>query len=501
MKRLSDKSVDFPRTQKIREITIKREQRRRILVSNFHAFIKAAWHIVEPSRPFQDGWHIVELAMHAKALKEFYIDKLVVNMPPRHMKSSLFAVMFPAWVWADPKTADRQFIFASYAESIALRDSGKTRELVESEWYRNTMKINWKLKDDQNQKKAFENTAGGKRIAVGVGTGLTGHGADHLFIDDPHNALDAQSQLNRDRVHEWFKSTFSTRYNNAKKYTMCVIMQRLHEDDLAGRLLEDKRWEHLVFQARYKHPGTDDHIPSRTVLNPKDPRDTEDSPLWPQRFDSAALLDLELTLEANAEGQLQQDPKPPKGGLFPRDEWQWYQKTPSPIIELVQFWDCAEKPGITNDYSVCSTWARGVNGFYLLDLWRDKVGAPQLQANAEALFEKWKPTTVVIEDKSHGSALIQYLLHETTIPVIPYNPGQKSKELRAIAASPTVKAGKCHLPVIEDQSSELAQNIKAFVKEHEKFPKGKNDDTVDTTSMMVSHFNNTKGNGPNIRVL
>lgn len=489
------------RNATIREIAILREQHRRRLIKDFHSFVVEAWPHIEPGRPFKDGWHIHELCIHAQALKDFIIPKLVVTMPPRHMKSSLFAVLFPAWVWADPNCTGRQFIYGSYSEAIAIRDSIKTRDLIQSDWYQKTIKPTWSLKEDQNQKKVFENTAGGKRIAVGVGSGLTGQGADHLFIDDPHNALQVHSEVSRENVKTWHDSTYASRYNDPKRYTTCIIQQRLHEDDLAGYLLLDSRYQHLCFQAKYRPPDHEDYIPSSTTLNPQDPRTELDQPLWPERFDNKALQDLALSLKGHAEGQLQQDPKPPAGGLFPRDQWQWYVKSPSPILEIVQFWDCAEKPSITSDFSVCATWAKSHNGFYLLDIYRGQIDAPTLEVMAQTNYQKWKPSALVIEDKSHGSSLIQYLLRNTTLPVIPYNPGKLSKELRAIAASPTIKAGKCHLPKVEDQSSEMAEVIKAFVKEHEKFPKGKNDDMVDTTSMMVSHFNDTLGTGPNIRVI
>ncbi len=482
----SKQVVNYNRSALIQQIRIERELLRRKCTEKFKAFIIEMWDVVEPSQPFVDGWHIDVLCAHLEAVAEFDIKKLVINIPPRHMKSLECSVFFPAWVWL--KYPSRKFIYGSYAEAVAIRDSIKTRKLIESDKYRDLFRVKWELSDDQNQKKVFQNTEGGERIAVGVGSGLTGQGGDYLFIDDPINALDAFSESVRDSANMWHDMTFSTRYNNADSHSKVIIMQRLHEDDMTGHVLKNKNYEHLVLPARF---DPDSDIKSKTSLDFRDPRKIKGELLWPERFDEAAIKDLENDLREHSEAQLQQDPKPPQGGLFPRDKWLYFEKSPSAILDIVQFWDCAEKPGITNDFSVCATWAKTQNGFYLLDLWRDKVDAPTLEVMSQTLFKKWKPTTVVVEDKSHGSALIQYLARFTTLPVIPMLP-TKSKELRAISGSGTQKAGKCFLP-------SGVEFVKDFVKEHEKFPRGKHDDMVDTTSMAINYFNEMDGSGPNIR--
>lgn len=481
-----NQALSNTRQNLIRQIQIERELRRRVCVGSLKEFVIEMWSIVEPTQPFVDGWHIDVICDHLEAVAEFRIPKLIINMPPRHMKSLICAVFFPAWVWL--KYPSRKFIYGSYAEAIAIRDSIKTRRLVEDDRYRKFFKIKWGLSEDQNQKKVFQNTLGGERQAVGVGSGLTGLGGDYLFIDDPLNALDAFSEVARESANLWHDMTFSTRYNNADAHAKVIIMQRLHEDDTTGHVLKTGTYEHLILPARF---DPDAEIFSKTSLGFKDPRTKKGELLWPERFNEKAILDLEKDLKDHSEAQLQQDPKPPKGGLFPRDKWQFYESPPRPIVDIVQFWDCAEKPGITNDYSVCATWAKTENGFYLLDLWRDKVDAPTLEDTAKAQFRKWNPTTIVIEDKSHGTSLIQYLARFTTLPVIPMIP-TKSKELRAISASGSVKASKCFLP-------KCADFVKDFVKEHEKFPRGKHDDQVDTTSMAVIYFNEMDGSGPNIR--
>lgn len=480
---------DIDRRALIKQLEIESDLERRYLLKNLHAFVKRFWHIVEPGSPFVDGWHIHEICAHLEEVKHFRIPKLIINMPPRHMKSLLCSVFFPAWVWADPEFDSKNFIYAAYGESVAIRDSMKTRDLIESPLYKQLMKPSWTLTDDQNKKMAFKNTRGGERQCVGVGSGLTGKGGDYLFIDDPLNALEAFSTAALERCILWHDTAFTSRYNDAKRHAKLLIMQRLVENDLTGHLLERGGYQKLILQCRY---DPDSEVKSDTILKLKDPRTVKGELLWPERFDEEAIKDLEKDLKGHSESQLQQDPRPPKGGLFPPENWVMYEKSPSPILDLVQFWDCAEKPSITSDYSVCATWARTDNGFYLMDLWRDKVDAPTLEVMAMTNFKKWKPSTIVIEDKSHGSALIQYLLRKTTLPILPYSPGGISKELRAISATSVTKARKCHLPVNQPF-------VKDFIKEHALFPKGKNDDQVDTTSMMTAHFNEMDGTGPSIR--
>lgn len=485
----------------IEEMKIDLAISKRLAKVSLSHFTKVFWPIIEPETDFIEGWHIDAICQHLEAVSRFEIKKIIFNLPPRHMKSILVCVMFPAWVWAS--YPERRFLFGSHSQALATRDSIKTRMIIESELYKTYFSPDWTLTDDQNQKTIFSNTKSGFRKSIGVGGGITGDGGDYLVIDDPISALDVTSEVIKEEVNRWHDQVWSTRYNDAKRHAKIITMQRLDEIDLTGHVLEkDKklidsgkgtaRYERLILPARFDPDDPD--IISQTSLNYVDPRKNKGELLWPERFDEAALLDLEEDLGENAEGQLQQNPKPRKGGLFPRDKWGMYDKTPSPILETVQFWDCAEKPGVTNDYSVCATWVRTHNGFYCLDVWRDKVDAPTLEVMAVQLFEEYEADAVVIEDKSHGTALIQYLRRFTTLPVLEYDPRQRDKTSRAIAATPAVRGGKCHLPHGADW-------VKEFKKEHEKFPKGKNDDQVDTTSMMVEYFNKrgSMERGPRVR--
>lgn len=385
------------------------------------------------------------------------------------------------------------------------------RTIIESPEYRSLFGPKWSLRDDQNQKLKFENSLTGFRFSTSVGGAVTGEGADFLMVDDPLNSIDAESEIIRDEANTWWDVSFSTRANNPNEHCKILIMQRLHENDLTGHLMSKStrpmRRAHLIFPARYDKAICEK---ATSPLPIRENRTVEGQLLWPERFDAASINQLASDLDSlglgQSHAQLQQDPKPKSGGLFKRQWWKRYDKAPSNIFEVVTFIDCAQKPGITNDWSVFATWARCAEGYFLIDLWREKVEAPILEAKFKAKYLLLKPDAVVIEDKSAGSSLIQYAvrLDDPVMPILPYMP-TRDKEVRASAATPTVEAGKCFLPNRPifgvDELGNQIDLIEAFIAEHERFPMGAHDDMVDTTSMAVDYFSKRIPITPRIRSL
>jgi predicted phage terminase large subunit-like protein len=198
-------------------------------------------------------------------------------------------------------------------------------------------------------------------------------------------------------------------------------------------------------------------------------------------------------LKDSAFAQMQQDPKPADGGLFKKEWWGSFVGYSSTILETVQFIDCAQKPGISNDFTVIATWVKTDTGYDIVDVWRGKTTGPILEATAKQKYAEFLPNAVVVEDKSAGSSLIQYLRAGTHIPVIPYEP-KGDKEVRATAATPTIESGKVRL--LKD-----AKWAKDFIEEHERFPLADHDDQVDTTSMAVDYFARRVSSQPRIRTL
>lgn len=501
------------RQERIHRLRVLKERHRRRCLNSLFEFTKEFWPLIEPAQTFVDGWHIQSACYHLERAAEFKLLELIINWPPRHMKSILVNVMFPAWVWAHEEWASRRFMTSSYSSRNSVRDGLKMRTIIESPRYIELFHPSWTLRSDQNQKLKFENTASGFRFSTSVGGAVTGEGGDILIVDDPVNALEANSEVVREAANEWWDISWSTRANNPDAHCKIIIMQRLHENDLTGHILAKSerpppdRRAHLVFQARFEPEGK---IKSHSPYPIADPRTKEGELLWPERFNEKAVKQLAADLDSKGLGQshsqLQQDPKPASGGLFKRPWWKRFEKAPSSVFEVVTFVDCAQKPGITNDWTVFATWARCADGYFLLDLYRAKIEAPTLEALAVSLYLKLKPHAVVVEDKSAGSSLIQYLrrINEPRVPVIAYEP-RGDKEVRATAATPTVQSGNCHLPAHpimgQDEIGSEINLVEEFLAEHERFPKGAHDDMVDTTSMMVDYFANRIPANPRIRSL
>src|SRR5215472_12763100 len=199
-------------------------------------FVRQAWHVVEPSTPFVPGWHIDAIIEHLEAVTRGQIRNLLINVPPRHMKSLLVSVFWPAWEWI--RHPERRWLYSSYAASLAQRDSVLCRRLIESPGYQQRWGRVFSLTSDQNTKGRFDNSRTGCRLTTSVGGAVTGEGGDRIVCDDLHNVQEAESDSIRKNTVDWFDVVMSTRVNNPKTAAKVVVMQRCHQQDLSGHLLE-----------------------------------------------------------------------------------------------------------------------------------------------------------------------------------------------------------------------------------------------------------------------
>ncbi len=213
---------------------VKTERARR----SFKAFVMQAWPVLEPSTEFVEGIHIDAICSHLQAVTEGRIAHLIINVPPGHAKSLLTAVFWPAWVWINHPQS--RWLFSSYREPLATRDSVKCRRLIESDWYQHRWGGQFQLRADQNQKQRFENDCTGYRIVVPMSAG-TGERGDYVVVDDPHSVDQAASDTERTAAVEWWNGSMSTRLNHPSQGHKIVIQQRLHEADLTGDLLSRVR--------------------------------------------------------------------------------------------------------------------------------------------------------------------------------------------------------------------------------------------------------------------
>jgi len=473
---------------------------RELASGSLREFVMQAWPIVEPSTPFVPGWHIDAIIEHLEAVTLGQIRNLLINVPPRHMKSLLVSVLWPAWEWI--RWPERRWLYSSYGAQLSIRDSIKCRRLIESPWYQARWGDRFALTSDQNTKGRFDNNRSGYRLATSVGGAVTGEGGDRIVCDDPHNVQEAESDSVRKGTLDWFDVVMSTRVNDPKTAARVVVMQRCHQQDLSGHLLEQGGWEHLCLPAEYESPRR------ATSIGFADPRQERGELLWPERFGPAEMESLKRSLGSYATaGQLQQRPAPAEGGLLKRHWWRYWQPrganlppvvvrladgtqlsiaardVPHRVDEQIQSWDCAFKDLETSDYVVGQLWGRLGAAYLLGDQIRARMDCPTT-VKAVREFSQRHPASLakLIEDKANGSAVIQMLQHELPglLPVTP----QGGKVARAAAVSPLIEAGNVYLP-----HPQYAPWVNDFIEECAAFPNGAHDDQVDAMTQALIRWN------------
>ncbi len=213
-----------------------------ILRSDLCSFIGKGFHTLNPNTKYLHNWHIEAIAAKLEAVTRGEIKRLIINMPPRYLKSICASVAWPAWLLGhDPS---RRVIVASHNSALSVKHSLDTRKIMQGGWYKKIFP-QVKFARDQNEKTKFMTSESGFRMAASVGAGITGEGGNFLIIDDPIAAQDAHSDHARNTALSWFDQSFSTRLDDKKNGAIIVVMQRLHDEDLSGVLLRRGGWEHL----------------------------------------------------------------------------------------------------------------------------------------------------------------------------------------------------------------------------------------------------------------
>ena len=453
---------------------------RSICEDSYFEFFNIAWGVLEPTTKLISNWHIKYLCDMLQAEVERIVagkpkDKdIIINIPPRSLKSSITTVYLNAWAWI--KYPHLKFITASYNQELANSLSMASRRLIESDWYHKHFGHIFKLTTDQNTKSWFENNNGGMRKAVGVGSGITGMGADVICVDDALNPQMADSEAERINCLEWYDKTLFSRLNNQDIGIRIVIMQRLHQNDLTGHLLNKRAMY-------YKHICIP--VENTELISPKELVGNYVNGLFfPKRFPASSLPEYKSNLGAYGySGQMLQSPSPKGGGIIKQEWWKYYTDLPN-INHKVWSWDTAVKTGTQNDYSVGILFGEAENGYYVIDFIRGKWEYPELKRMVQACNNKHIAETILIEDKSSGQQLIQDLKRGTNLPIINFKT-DRDKKARVRVCSGTIESGRVFLP-------ENASWLVDFLKEFNNFPNAKNDDIVDATTQGLIDLNNKK---------
>jgi len=446
-----------------------------LMRQDLSSFIQKTFATVDPGTKYLHNWHVDLIAAYLQACTDREIKRLIINIPPRYLKSIAVSVAWPAWVLGHNPSA--KFLASSYSDKLALKHSVNTRLMIQSPTYKRVFP-NVRLVKDQNEKSKFITTARGFRIATSTGGTATGEGGDFLIVDDPHDPRRAESSVEREKALDWFDQTFYSRLDDKKDGVIVVVMQRLHEKDLSGHLLAQGGWEHLKIPAIAE---------SKTVIDfggigkTRAPGDI----LHPEREGEHEIAKTKKALGTYGfSGQYQQEPVPAEGGMIKKPWVNRYKTPPANPIRIVQSWDTAYKPGQLNDPSVCTTWAETKPAYYLLDVWRDRVEYPRLKSAAKSLAAKWNPSAILIEDKASGQSLIQELRETTKLPVVAITP-EGDKLTRMFAQSAKFEAGRVYVP-------ESAPWVPDYEKELFAFPLAEHDDQVDSTSQFLGWVANNQ---------
>ncbi len=443
-----------------------------VLRTDFVSFLRRCSATLNPGVPFKMNWHIAAMAYQLEEVRAGRITRLIVNMPPRNLKSITFSVALPAFLLGHNP---RLKIFGiSYGNDLSAKHASDFRSIVTSDWFLRafpgTRMSRWADSDAYTTSRGF-------RRATSINSALTGLGGDCFIIDDPQKPVDAQSDDKRNHLNQWFSNTLLSRLDDKRKGSIILVMQRVHMNDLTGFLTENSDdWTVLSLPAiaeaeeRIAIGGSNFHL-----------RHAGEA-LHPEREPIAVLEKLRTELGSHVFAAQYQQAPVPAGGLMIRRTWlRYYDIAPERTYgaKIIQSWDTAAKTGAHNDWSVCTTWLLVNHNYYLLDVTRGRYEYPALRDTALAIAKRYKPDTILIEDASTGIALGQELKRISSLAVRMI-PVEHNKVGRLFIQQAKFEAGLVHFPRNASFMADLEAELLSF-------PEGKTDDRVDSISQALAY--------------
>ena len=428
--------------------------------SDFLTFTKHVW------PQFIEGDHHKKIAEKFNRLAMGDCKRLIINMPPRHTKSEFASNLLPAWMIG--RKPDLKIIQTTHTTELAVRFGRKAKTLIDSPEYQEIFKT--RLKEDSQAAGKWETQQGGEYYAAGVGSAITGRGADLLIIDDPHSEQDALNVDALEKAYEWYTS--GPRQRLQPGGSIVVVMTRWSMKDLTGALLKSQKelksdqWEVVEFPAIM--PSGD--------------------PVWPGYWKLAELESVKASLSVGKwNAQWMQNPTSEEGSLLKREWWRVWDKGYIPYItHTIQSYDTAFLKKETADFSAITTWGvfypveDGPANLILLDALKERLEFPELRKKAYEQFQYWNPDTVIVEAKASGLPLT-YELRKMGIPVINFTPSKgNDKHARVNSVSPIFESGQIWAP-----DEKFAEEV---IEECAAFPYGDNDDLVDSTTQAIMRF-------------
>jgi predicted phage terminase large subunit-like protein len=441
--------------------------------TDFPSFIGKCFYTLAPTSTFRMNWHIAAAAYHLEQVRLGKIKRLMINMPPRSLKSIMSSVAFPAFVLGhDPS---KRLIAASYGSELAIKHANDCRAILNAPWYQRVFPQT-RISRHKNSEHEIVTTFNGSRLTTSIDGTLTGRGGDIVIVDDPLKPIDALSDSKRERPNDWYNNTLLSRLDDKREGAIVLLSQRLHQHDLPGTLLRaSNEWTVLNFPAialqdekikigedRYHYRRVGDLLHAE-----REPIEVLDS------------LRSQLGSDTFA-AQYQQEPVPPGGALIKRAWVRRYDQLP--VLDsssmILQSWDTATKEGGENDFSVCTTWLIQQNKYYLIDVLRGRFNYPALKARAASHARAHRATKILIEDAGVGTALIAELQNEG-LPAIGVKP-EHDKLTRMSIQSAKFESGQVFFPNQAVWLADLESELFAF-------PGARHDDQVDSISQALAH--------------
>ena len=370
-------------------------------------FVRQAWHVLEPTTDLVWNWHIDVICDYLERVTFGLCNRLIINVPPGHMKSRLVSVFWPAWLWLqDPS---KRMICLSAVDDVVKRDAINCRDLVTSDWYESikaVLEIDWYFAKDQNEKLNYKNSETGFRNCFTARSKIVGARADVFLIDDPYDVsevLFGGATLINKRMHEIrdrFDNVWYSRVNNPKESAFVLIMQRVHTEDLSGYLEKSGQWDVVSFDSYY--------VPENAI--DEDQRTRSGELLFPQRFDNEVLDDYKRKLGRHFDAQFRQLPRAPGGNII-KEGWLTTRWRSLPFSGAGKFaWFIDPKMGSKDPASSCATIGLFFQPFkepakiYLIDWYRGRWNIPEQAQILHALAQDdiWRKASAKIIENAGG---------------------------------------------------------------------------------------------------
>lgn len=452
-----------------------RETYKRKCEQDLRFFVREAWKVLNPGVELIDGWYIDAICENLMAVRNGTTARLIINQPPRSLKTTLVSEMFPCWWWATQP--EMRFVFNSYSFTLSVTMSLHRRRLIESEWYQSYWAGVFQMAPDENTQGRFVNDKTGHMTIL---TSATGMGGDVMIIDDPLAADEAYSDVEREKSITFFRESLTSRLDNPATSKIVIVQQRLHDRDLTGILLKDGGWTHLCLPVEVREEQTVTLPISGKVIyrTPKNKLRLLD----PVRFSDKVLAERKVSLGPfGYAGQYMQEPAPPGGVIFKAEWWQWYELDKNGVAQIPQMEQIIGSVDATfgskaDTASECAIQAWGLTGIntYLLGRDTHKRGFNETLAAIDAMAQKYSINVWLVEKKAMGSAIIETISKKYYIQEI--SPDWGDKIQRAEACSPMVSAGTVYLPRNQDGIT-----IQTYAS---KFPASNTDDIDAMTQVL-----------------